>query len=159
MSDQKILSELINEFTAITRDYTNNKMTFNHVFTWLSQFEEDNRLILMREMTHIVKAHYWSVGMIEESMRQFVESAELHKTSFSVLDIQQGRGSSQVEINSLFNLILARDFFLHNIPTNDYNLDILLYLDDASFTGARLYHSLSEFIRKEEIKIKKLLSL
>lgn len=145
--------ELLASIATTIEDYRAGELakpTPEHVDKWVSQFAKPLQLPMLREMDHVLKRTYFSLGRVVKFLRILIAARELvgdDPCSFwrrvNFLDIQAG-GNSQTEMLALFSEILKEQcgFGIEACgggPT-------YLYLDDVIFTGNRVRRDIERWI-------------
>ena len=123
--------------------------TPDHIDQWISQFDENVQLPMLRELDHVFKLTYKP----KLAVKNFLESVATHEalvgsiprdfwSNAHILNIQKN-GRSQAEVRMLFGEILKERYGL-NIDHGGPGDGALIYLDDAIFTGDRVIEDLAE---------------
>ena len=114
-----------------------------HVAQWISQFDEPDRLGILRELSHVLGSTYISRAKIVGFLNGLFATKDLvgddpcaFWRSANFLDIQGG-GHSQKEMLALFDVLLKRQCGFGIAETGQGNA-LYVYLDDAMFTGNRV---------------------
>ena len=114
-----------------------------HVAQWVSQFEADERIPILREMSHVLARTYFSRAKFVEFLSGLFAAKNLvgddpcaFWRSANFLNIQGG-GHSQREMLALFNVILKKRCGF-GIDDCGQGGNVFIYLDDAMFTGNRI---------------------
>lgn len=144
---------LLASITNTIKDYRAGEIaepTPDHVDQWISQFDEEVQIPMLRELDHIFKLTYVSKGKVLQLLRQIAGnfSCDFWREAH-ILNIQRN-GRSQREIRELFRQILREQC--------DYDIDYqgsaggdFVYLDDAIFTGERVIHDLSYWMQDQAV--------
>lgn len=123
--------------------------TPDHVDRWISQFDENTQLPMLRELDHVFRFTYKP----KLAVKKFLESVATHEAlvgsiprdfwrNARILNIQRN-GRSQAEMRILFGEILKEQYGL-NIDHGSTGDGAFIYLDDAVFTGDRIIEDLAE---------------
>lgn len=147
--------DLLTSITQTIADYRAGDLdapTPEHVDRWLSQFDPAIQLPMLREMDHVLKRTYFSLGRVTDFLKGLSETEKLvgndscafwHSVHF--LDIQ-GDGNSQTDILALFNEVLQEKYSF-GIDDCGGESNTYLYLDDGVFTGNRVRRDLEMWIK------------
>ena len=151
------MTERRNLLTSITntiKDYRAGEIaepTPDHVERWISQFDEDVQIPMLRELDHTFKVTYVSKGKVLQLLRQIAGnfSCDFWRKAH-ILNIQRN-GRSQFEIRELLRPILKEqcgyDIDYRGATGGDF-----VYLDDAIFSGERVREDLSYWIQDQAIE-------
>lgn len=123
--------------------------TPDNVDRWISQFDEDVQIPMLRELDHVFKLTYKP----KLEVKKFLEAVATHEAlvgniprefwrNARILNIQKN-GRSQVEMRILFGEILRARYGL-SIDHGSTSDDAFIYLDDAIFTGDRVIEDLAD---------------
>lgn len=124
----------------------------DHVDKWVSQFEGDFQLPILREIDHVLKQTYFSLPHVTTFLRGLIGTKKLigddqcgfwRNTNF--MDIQQG-GNSQREMLALFSEII-REVCAFGTEECGKGSTVFVYLDDGIFTGNRVRRDLEAWVR------------
>ena len=142
---------LLASITNTIKDYRAGEIpepTPDHVDRWISQFDENVQLPMLRELDHIFKLTYVSKGKVLRLLRQIAGnfSCDFWREAH-ILNIQRN-GRSQREIRELFRQIL-REQCDHDIDYWESDEGNFVYLDDAIFSGERVREDLSYWIQNQ----------
>lgn len=116
---------------------------------WVKQF--DDGVQILREMDHVLKKTYFSRARIQKFLAGLFQNEELVAgdpckfwKGVKFLDIQK-RGASQEKMRALFSKVLEEKcrFAVTDCGAEPH---AYVYLDDASFTGKRIWHDLTNWI-------------
>ena len=143
---------LLSSIANIIKDYRAGEIaepTSDHVDRWISQFDEDVQIPMLRELDHVFKLTYKP----KLEVKKFLEAVATHEALVGniprdfwreacILDIQKN-GRSQTEMRLLFGEILRERYDL-SIDHGSAGDGALIYLDDAIFTGDRVIEDLAE---------------
>ncbi len=143
---------LLASITNTIKDYRACEIpepTPDHVDRWISQFDENVQLPMLRELDHVFKLTYKP----KFEVKKFLETVATHEALVGniprefwrdarILDIQRN-GRSQAEMRMLFGEILREQYGLsiNHVSASD---SAFIYLDDAIFTGDRVIEDLAE---------------
>ena len=121
------------------------------MFKWISQFDENVQLPILRELDHIFKFTYVSKDKVLQLLRQIAGnfSCDFWREAH-ILNIQRN-GRSQFEIRKLLRQIL-RDQCGYDIDYRGSAGGDFVYLDDAIFTGERVINDLSYWMRNQTVE-------
>ncbi|MBN0364675.1 hypothetical protein JTM66_34240, partial [Pseudomonas aeruginosa] len=113
----------------------------DHVLKWVSQFDEDDRLFVLKQTDLLLKKQYITKDNFEILLDNAIKdtaSKTLHDTSF--LDVQLD-GKSQSDMLEILNNSCLNT---HNFPINinNYTKNRFVYQDDVVFTGDRVCRDL-----------------
>lgn len=149
MSEYQILLNSIAETTA---DYRGGVVTPEHIQRWIEQFDLDVQLPILREMDYVLKKTYFSLEKITKFLTDLINTEEIAGsnpskfwTTVHFLNIQIG-GNSQREMLELFNKILKQAYGVE-INTCQTTAKEFIYLDDAIFTGNRVFRDIEAWIK------------
>lgn len=154
MSELKLL---IDSIVATCSDYhIGEASTFNaqHVETWINQFNDESRVLILKELDNVLKKTYFSLARVEKFLNNLITTSKVAGqdpvafwSSSQVLKIQKG-GSSQLEMLAIFEKLMLSKI---GIPPN-YGKSLtntFVYIDDGIFTGNRLLNDLRTWISKD----------
>ena len=128
--------------------------TPQHVNRWVTQFDPEVQMPILREMDHVLAKAYFSLETTWEYVWQLFHSKKFVSgdpctfwRGVHFLNIQGG-GASQKEMLNLFGAVLeeACGFGLDDCGTDPH---AYVYLDDAIFSGGRMRQDLSSWIVDE----------
>lgn len=126
--------------------------TPEHVEKWVSQFEDDVQIPLLREMDHVLERTYFTRSDVEEFLTSLIVSEKLtgdDPTEFwrgtTFLDIQGG-GQSQHEMLGVLDRLLQAKLGL-SLADCGKSEDSFVYLDDAIFSGNRVSSDLGGWLQ------------
>lgn len=147
--------DLLASIAAKTADYREGDLpvpTADHVGRWISQFDAEVRLPMLREMDYVLQRTYFSKQEIEKELADHVRvigdggkdlneaSAIAYWRGTEILNIQQ-RGRSQADINEIFAGAL-RDRFGLGLADCQGGDRRFVYFDDILFSGDRIQNDL-----------------
>lgn len=149
MNRQNLLESIANTIS----DYRLGEippMTTSHVDRWVSQFDDDEQLIILSEMDHLLSKYYISKSKAESFLTEILTSQEFFGQNPSALlqncaflDIQK-EGNSQKDLLTLANEITLREY---GIGINQSCLPLLyVYLDDCLFSGNRAFRDMQNWV-------------
>lgn len=154
MSKRQGLLESIANTTADYRTSELPKPTPEHVNRWVEQFDPAVQVQILREMDHVLKKTYFSLQSVANFLEHLLKAEKLVGTdpcqfwqSAQFLDIQGG-GNSQHEMLALFEEILQKTCGLGMAQCGE-NPDVFIYLDDAIFTGNRVWRDFEAWIQSD----------
>lgn len=154
MSDR---SKFLGSISGKIQDYRNGDLprpTPEHVDRWISQFDIDAQLPMLRELDHILEKTYFSRLNVEKFLGSLVNNKELvgdspcdywRKVNFLNIQIH---GDSQNEMLAIFNEVLNINC---GISLDDCGLEDgeYIYIDDAIFSGSSVKESLTNWIKHQ----------
>lgn len=148
----KSLTSLISDFLPIIDDYKGGGIiTYSHVEKWISQFSEEDRMVILEEMIHIFKTYYISkdqaINFLETlfSLTEVVgESFLANKDQIKFLNIQSV-GESQKELLSLVERIINNMYGI-SLEECGSNPSKYIYLDDCFYSGNRVRRDIEAWI-------------
>jgi hypothetical protein len=148
---------LLESIAMTTADYRAGELpapTPEHVNRWVTQFDPDVQLPILREMDHVLKKTYFSRKKVTSGLKSLLYAQEFTGDdpcafwkSASFLDIQGG-GSSQREMLALFDRIL-KDSCSVGVRQCGRDPKAFVYLDDAIFSGNRVLSDLIRWLRSD----------
>ena len=148
---------LLESIAQTTSDYRLGEieaMTPEHVNTWISQFQDDVQVPLLRELDHVLKRTYFSKKRVIDFLEGLITTDKLAGSDpcdfwkrAHFLNIQQG-GNSQNELLAIFDDILEVKCGFKTAKCGASG-DNFIYLDDAMFSGDRLIEDLKAWITKD----------
>ena len=151
------MTERRNLLTSITntiKDYRAGEIaepTPDHVDRWISQFDGNVQIPMLRELDHVFKLTYISR---DKALQLFRKIAGNFSCDFwrkaHILNIQRN-GRSQFEIRNLFRQIL-RDQCGYDIDYQGSAGGDFVYLDDAIFTGDRVIEDFSYWLQNQAVE-------
>ncbi|MBD2139277.1 hypothetical protein H6F32_17265 [Anabaena sp. FACHB-1237] len=145
---------LLESITTTISDYRLGEippMTTDHVDRWVSQFDNDEQLIILAEMNYLLSKYYISKSKAESFITEILTSEIIFGKnpsevipSFQFLDIQR-KGSSQKDLLRLANEITMRQYGITiNKP---YSQPLgYIYLDDCLFSGITVYYDIERWL-------------
>ncbi|EPZ4829124.1 phosphoribosyltransferase-like protein [Klebsiella pneumoniae] len=145
----QLMDTLAESIAHTIKDYVNNDFCDendkDHVLKWVSQFDEDDRLFVLKQTDLLLKKQYFTKDNFEILLDNAIKdtaSKTLHDTSF--LDVQLD-GKSQSDMLEILNNSCLNT---HNFPINinNYTKNRFVYQDDVVFTGDRVCRDLEEWI-------------
>ena len=150
--------DLLESIANTIRDYRAGETpepTPAHVDRWISQFDADVQVPMLRELDYMFKQTYLSESRTWEILEQMVDN---WPCSFwraaHILDIQRG-GRSQSEILEMFDAVLREKCGAY-IDFSGADNGSYVYLDDALFTGDRIIEDMSSWMRGQSRRINNL---
>ena len=150
-------TDLLTSIAEITSDYRHGDLgssTPNHVERWVTQFNSEVQVPILREMNHVLKQTYYSRKKIREYLAGLFRTKALagddpctfwKKVKF--FDIQGG-GTSQKKMLVLFSKILS-DNCGFEVGDCGREPEEFIYLDDATFTGNRVRRDIEAWITED----------
>ena len=147
--------ELLASIAEKTADYRAGELdapTPKHVDRWISQFDADVRLSMLREVNYVLERTYYSKQEIENHVRGICalgkdlndKEAKAFWRSTKILNIQK-RGRSQADINEIFAEALREKFGL-DIADCQGGDGRFVYFDDILFSGGRIQNDLKAWL-------------
>lgn len=147
-------ADLLASIAQTVRDYRSGDVaspTSAHVDRWIRQFDTAVQLPMLREMDHILKKTYFSLGRVTSFLKGLIQTEKLVGADpcafwrdVQFLDIQAG-GNSQTEMLALFDELLQENCGFGAAQCASGS--VFVYLDDAIFTGNRVRRDLEAWIR------------
>jgi hypothetical protein len=128
-------------------------MTTDHVDKWVSQFDNDEQLIILAEMNYLLSKYYISKSKAESFLTEIFTSEIIFGKNpsgvipyFQFLDIQR-KGSSQKDLLKLANEITMREY---GITINQPSSQPVgyIYLDDCLFSGSTVYYDIEKWFNQ-----------
>ena len=121
-----------------------------HVDRWVCQFEHDCHMPILSEMDHVLNRTYFSRTKIIEILNKLLTSKKVAGDdpcefwkNVTFLDIQKC-GASQTEMVALFDSLLQSKWGF-SISEREGSTNTFIYLDDAIFSGGRVFRDLSDW--------------
>lgn len=146
--------ELLNSIANTVADYRQDDIpaiTPEHVDTWVSQFDEEDQLIILQEMDKILLNYYMSRAKARELLSNllghyeiFGEDPETTLRQTKFLSIQQ-RGSSQEELLYLVEEIIQDEYGL-TLDDCGEEPSQYVYLDDGLFSGTKVRYDCQDWL-------------
>ena len=148
---------LLQSIATTAADYRTSELappTPDHVDRWVRQFDGDVQVPLLCELDHVLKQTYFSKNVAVEFLSGLIENNRLVGDDPSIfwkrshiLNIQR-HGHSQEEFIEIFEDALEAKlgFGLEQCGNGG---DDFIYIDDAVFSGSRMYSDLSEWIKTD----------
>ena len=151
-------SDLLALIATTIKDYRAAELaapTPDHVDRWVSQFDQDVQLLLLREMDHVLKQTYFSRKRMTTFLGGLLHTKKLAGTDpctfwkdVRFLEIQED-GNSQREMLALFGKLLEEECGFE-IAECGKKPSCYLYLDDGIFTGNRVRRDLEKWIQSDD---------
>lgn len=122
-----------------------------NVLTWVAQFNQENRLIILEEMIYIFQQRYLIEDEVDRFLKGLISNTNLTKNNpnfweeVSLLQIQKN-GKSQELMNVKFKQIIKDEKNI-DISINDLTKKHFIHLDDFLFTGNRLKTDLIDWLK------------
>lgn len=148
-------SDLLTSIASTIQDYRAGEVpdtTPEHVDRWISQFAQPVQVPMLRELDHVFKQTYVSKDKVKEFLGGVATHAALvgnnpHEfwQTARMLDIQKDDGQSQAEMLLLMREVLEERYDL-SINTSNLFDGVIIYLDDAIFSGDRITKDLTEIM-------------
>lgn len=148
------MKEYIDKVYTLISDYRNSDniyLDINHIKRWLSQFDINVRLPIIRELSHIIENCYFSRDRVRNILNNIIFSKQLcgddinsFWENITILNIQQA-GSSQKDIIDELSTLLKLQLNINNIKINTSN-SCLLYIDDFLYHGNRIYRDIQSLL-------------
>lgn len=153
-SERHALAASIASTIADYREGEIDRPTPEHVETWVSQFEGDVQIPLLREMKYVLERTYFTRADVEAFLKTILTSEKLvgdDPASFwrdtEFLDIQGG-GHSQSEMLEIFDELLQTQLDVSTAECGNGG-GSFAYLDDGIFTGNRVRSDLSRWAAED----------
>ncbi|HDR4441429.1 hypothetical protein BK720_01640 [Bacillus thuringiensis serovar brasilensis] len=135
------IGDYAKEIVEIANDYkTGDIITYEHVLTWINQFKEDERIVIISEIAHILKNYYMSKEKALEILSEVIQEKGIIRGGFEgnhhrikFLDIQQ-KGNSQKDLLKLLDTHLNEKFDI-GIENCGNEVDTYIYIDDCLYSG------------------------
>ncbi|MEO7019748.1 MAG: hypothetical protein ABI234_06320 [Ktedonobacteraceae bacterium] len=165
MSDER--ARLLQLLSKTISDYRVGEvvsMTSDHIENWLSQFESKDQPVILQEMNFIMEKLYVSRQCAKLCVHEFLKwligskKPEVVLSHIHFLHTNQS-GNSQKEMLNLVDEILLENYGLNIASIDTHDIQNYIYMDDAIYTGNKMYHSLKEsfeFLRHNN-KLEKLI--
>ena len=148
------LQEHAQSIASTTGDYRKDDLgllTADHVMTWIEQFDYEDRLPMLAELDHVLKKTYFSLAAVTDFLESIAREPKLVGAdpaafwkSAGILHIQQG-GNSQTEMLERFDGILQKQIGISVKQCQPTSANFI-YMDDAIFTGNRVWRDLQPWI-------------
>ena len=146
---QKHLDSIVNTIA----DYHIQPKT-EDIELWISQFEKDVQLPILREIDFVFKRTYFSEKRTKKCLKEIFSDGKLVGSDpcwfWKGVEFirKQGGGNSQRVLLGLFDELLQKEC---DFETADYGTRPrrYVYIDDAVFTGTRVKDDLACWIKKE----------
>lgn len=147
--------DLLASIAATTADYRAGDLAApnpDHVGRWISQFDADVRLPMLRELNYVLQRTYFSKQAIEKELADHVrvtgrrgkdlsdKDARAFWRGTRILNIQK-RGRSQADINEIFAAALKERLGL-DFDDCQGGDGIFVYFDDILFSGDRIQNDI-----------------
>lgn len=123
-------------------------VTPEHVRAWAEQFDEADRLLLVREMRRAFELFYFARPRVKQSLARFLRDLFRGERPGKVipylrfLDMQTS-GESQGSLLEVVDEILQEEFASDLSRCGSAGPHTFVYLDDAVYTGNRLRYDLT----------------
>ncbi|RYH00035.1 MAG: hypothetical protein EON58_01700 [Alphaproteobacteria bacterium] len=148
---------LLRSIAAITADYREGELappTPDHVDRWIRQFPTEVQQPILTELEHVFGNTYFTKKNVTDFLSDLVTNENITKgdpakfwRGVKFLNIQQA-GNSQREMLEIFEKKLRKHCNL-TIAECGTNPHTFLYLDDVLFTGGRIKHDITNWIRND----------
>lgn len=149
--------ELLKSVAATLQDYRAgeiDKMTPDHVDTWVKQFDKSVQVPLLRELDHVFKTTYLNKATVTDFLSNLVTNKKLAGVDHcafwaqaNLLQIQKN-GHSQEEMLKLFRQSLMQKCGLGIDDCGEPDGEFV-YIDDVMFSGNRVGNDLAPWIENE----------
>ncbi len=141
--------DLLASIANTIRDYRAGEImepTPSHVDRWISQFDGDAQVPMLRELDFVFKRTYVSKIKAQQLLETIVAGfpCDFWRAAH-ILDIQE-QGSSQSEILRILSIAL-KEKCGSDIEYEGSTGGAFVYLDDAIFTGNRVVQDISNWMR------------
>jgi hypothetical protein len=150
-------SDCLSSIATTIADYGQAELpapTAEHVQRWVTQFDHDFQLAILRELDHVLTSTYISRGKAVRFLETVCRNPKLTRgnpCSFweqvNFLDIQ-GSGASQKQMLALFSKVLEAQCGL-TVQQCGGGSNLFIYLDDAIFSGARACSDLAAWVESD----------
>ena len=147
-------SDILVSIANTIKDYRAGEIaepTPAHVDRWISQFERDVQVPMLRELDYVFKQTYVPKLKVQNFLENVASTTSLTGNNprdfwkaVHILNIQKD-GGSQAEMLVLFGEILQKQYGL-GIDACDASGGAIVYLDDAIFTGDRIINDLAGIV-------------
>lgn len=147
------IKELCERISEVIIDYRNREFGVYdslHVERWISQFEDDEKELVLLETLRILKRNYITIDKFISFVNALIESPgvyygekEKYWNTVCLLKIQKD-GNSQTELNKILSETLLNKFGVDSSTNN--TSDEFIYLDDFIFSGNRLFSDMKDWI-------------
>jgi tetratricopeptide (TPR) repeat protein len=137
--------------------------------TWVNQFEENNRIPILRELDKILETRYCSkekmIGFLSSLMTElsnnhgYKNDVKSFLSEVLFLNLQP-KGKSQGIILNLLNDLLQKQYNMKTEECGKNNIRFFIYLDDILCTGLTLVTDITEWsdqINKQNVKNRELI--
>lgn len=150
------LEKLEIEIAEKIRNYRKNdlsvKMDEKHVDTWVTQFEENDRLVILQETNNILNHCYFDSNRIEAFFEDLWNTPDIlginqykRIPEIQFLNIQT-KGNSQKLLLDLLNSYYQKNKSININFSNHSNVTKYIYIDDCMYTGETIRHNLKEWL-------------
>jgi hypothetical protein len=150
MSDEDVSQKIANIIGGY-RDGEFGNYDINHVNRWISQFEDDEKEIVLLETHKLLKRNYITRENFSEFINLLIDSDSVYRgdkdsywKSVSILNIQKN-GNSQKELNEILRTKINKTF--QGVDFTPKDSGEYIYLDDFIFSGNRLYSDMEDWIK------------
>jgi hypothetical protein len=114
-----------------------------HIEKWLVQFNDPN--FVLSEICHIINKNFVTKKSEKIFLEKILASQDFlndigENGNYSILNIQQQGHSQQIYSEYLRNLFLSERG--EDVPINDFNKQVLIYIDDFMFSGMKARHDI-----------------
>ena len=122
----------------------------DNVLTWVEQFSEENRQIILEEMINVFEKRFLLENEVDDFLNRLILNTKLTRSDdefwhkVSLLEIQEN-GHSQRIMNEKFQELLRNQKSI-DISINDDTKSHFIHLDDFLFTGNRLKNDLTKWL-------------
>ena len=155
---------LLESIADTVKDYRQGEIdtiTPSHINRWVRQFDEDARIIILKEMDNILKKYYVSKQESIEFLEHILHNSEIfgddvldgiEATKF--LNIQR-KGESQNDLIKLIRHTLEEYYDISLDECGKTNPSRYIYLDDCLFSGNTVRYDLKNWVAdiKEPIEL------
>ena len=155
----KKMEDPVTTLTEILGDYRRHdgfQITSDHIIRWSSQFPEDDRPVLLRELAYTYGKTYISRSTAEQFVGALMTNPKLAGSepdkfwrNINILGIQRG-GSSQRDLLDILDAQLNSNFGFGK-SSNDSS-DVHLYLDDGIYSGNRVHFDFQPWLENHKGK-------
>lgn len=140
------MCEYIDRIVEVIQGYRNEdgvSIDYNHVERWLNQFDTEERLPLIRELSHILPKSYLSKEMVftdlRETLQMMADQYEYHSVEEFINDTVflscQSEEKSQTEILGILNEVAEEYYGISVYGNTNASPSNWFYIDDVLATG------------------------
>lgn len=140
--------KIFSEISSIVSDYQVTNVTADRVEGWVSQFDRGAQAAILNVTKSVLENGYVSRNRLISFIENIVRSENIcgrnlsqFWSKVSVLNVQED-GNSQIELADFLSFYVKKYTGI-DLPVNDFEKDVLFYIDDFMFTGGRLRSDLN----------------